>query len=47
MNIPEEYIEHLIKDAKEIVHEIREDDPLLDKTLSLLVRVIDLESLIK
>lgn len=47
MQIPDEYIENLIKDAKLLVHEIREDDPLLDKTLSLLVRVIDLESLIK
>ncbi len=47
MQIPKEYIENLIKDAKEIINSVDEGGKVLDKIPPLLARIIDLESLIK
>lgn len=47
MQIPKEYIENLIKDAKEIINSADEDGNELHKIPPLLARIIDLESLIK
>jgi predicted metal-dependent enzyme (double-stranded beta helix superfamily) len=47
MQIPKEYIENLIKDARDIINQVDDDGIVLDKIPPLLAKIIDLESLIK
>jgi len=46
MQVPEEYIKNLIKDAKEIINKVDDDGVVLNKIPPLLAKIIDLESLI-
>lgn len=46
MQIPQEYIENLIKDAKEIINSVDEGGKVLEKIPPLIGKILAMDSLI-